>query len=104
MSRFLLSAHAQADLEVFSQDLDSFSRKSGDRMARSLYNMLNSIAEAPFQGPAHSGYTLLFGYEIRSRLVGSYRVYYRFVRSYPENMGVIHGARDHDAIMAGRLT
>jgi plasmid stabilization system protein ParE len=103
LKRFFISPAANQDLDEFRQYIDSLPSQPGDRMAHALGAVLLSIAANPYLGQASSALTRIAGEEIRSRLLGKYRVIYRFSRSAPEIIGILHTARDIPAILAQRL-
>ena len=72
-------------------------------MAHALGIVLQNIAENPFLSQTNSELARLAGEEIRSRLLGRYRVVYRFRNSCPEIIAILHIARDISAIMAQRV-
>jgi plasmid stabilization system protein ParE len=100
VKRFLLTPDAENDLGDSRAYLNSIPIDPAERIAQAIFETLGSIAEFPFQGPAHSHYTSLFGREIRSRFVNPYRIFYSFVDPVPEVIAILHGARNQATIIA----
>jgi plasmid stabilization system protein ParE len=67
VSRFLLSADAELDLEDLDRYLERLPAKPALAIAAEIYFMLNSIGDNPYMGIGHSELTRAFGEEIRSR-------------------------------------
>jgi plasmid stabilization system protein ParE len=103
MNRFVLSRHAQRDLEEIRAYSQSKPRKSHLKIGRALQKTLRSIAGAPFLGTVQSEFTRLAGTEIRSRLVDPYRIFYTVGAPTPEILAILHSARDIHSIMTVRL-
>jgi plasmid stabilization system protein ParE len=103
VSRFLLSRHAERDLDDILSYLDSIPDKPALRIASSIRQALKSVASHPYRGVIQSELTRLAGIEVRSRLVNSYRIIYTVGASASEIVGVLHTARDIGDIMAERL-
>ena len=103
MKRFLLSPYASRDLDEVISYLESFPVEPANRIGSSMRRMLENIGEYPLRGPAQSELTRIMGFEVRSRLVASYRVLYRAGPAVPEIIGILHAARDVPTIMAERV-
>jgi plasmid stabilization system protein ParE len=87
-------------LDYFGQIPDG----PANRILDSLEETFQSILTHPYLGAAHSELTRLLGEEIRSRLVASYRIYYRLGRSGSEIISILHGARDQRNVLTSRFT
>ncbi len=103
MSRYLFSLFADADFDDVAHYLGRLPARPATRIAVEIQRTLDLIGQYPYQGQAHSTYTRLLGHEVRSRLVASYRIYYRFDRKCPEILAILHASRDHSAILSARL-
>lgn len=64
------------------------------RVVQQLQVTLHSIGVQPMLGVAQSELTRLLGQEVRSRLTGSYRLFYRLGSDAPEIFAILHTARD----------
>jgi plasmid stabilization system protein ParE len=97
------SADGRHDL---AEILDYFGQTDGpaNRILDSLEETFQSILTHPYLGAAHSELTRLLGEEVRSRLVASYRIYYRLGRSGSEIISILHGARDQRNVLTSRFT
>ncbi len=103
VSRFLLSRHAERDLDEILSYLDSIPEKPACVTASAIQKALKSIASHPYRGVIQSELTRLAGIEVRSRLVNSYRIVYTVGANSSEILGVLHTARNIGDIMAERL-
>jgi plasmid stabilization system protein ParE len=104
MSRFLLTRDAQEDLEDIRAYHRGLPPEPALRIESRVQRTIFDLARNPHRGIADGRLTLLFGHEVRSRLASPYRIYYRLGGAYPEIVAILHGARDHAAVMAVRLT
>ncbi len=103
MKRFLLSHDADYDLDEILTYLDALPDKPAVLIASAIQKTLNSIADQPYRGGLQSELTRIAGVEVRARVVNSYRIFYHIRGETPEIVGVLHAARDSDAIMARRF-
>jgi plasmid stabilization system protein ParE len=99
----MLSPFASRDLDELISYLDGLPLEPANRIGSSVRRMLENIGENPLRGPEQSELTRIMGFEVRSRLVASYRVLYRVGSTVPEIIGILHAARDIPAIMAERV-
>jgi len=98
-----LSPDARRDLAEIRLYLTQLPVQPAKKIIREIKAMLRRIAENPYIGHAHSDLTRIAGKEIRSRLCGAYRIYYRLGQSVPEVFAIRHTARDTRGILANRL-
>ena len=103
MKRFLLSSNARRDLAQIKAWIDDLPVRPARHIANALNNAFDSIASNPFEVPADSALTRLFGQEVRSRLVKPYRVYSFTDGKHPEIIAILHGNRDKSALLAARV-
>ncbi len=103
MSRFLLSRFAEEDLDEVIAYLGSLPLEPGNRVGGAIRHTLESIGKNPMLGVTQSELSQVGGYEVRSRVVPPYRIFYRLAGRAPEVLGILHGARDVDAIMLRRV-
>ena len=103
MKRYTLNRDATSDLDDIIRDLRLISSRPALKIGKALQGMFRQIAEWPQLGV---GYKPLLGkhsYEIRSRLCGNYKIFYRADTPVPDILAVIHTKRDIDEIMSRRL-
>ncbi len=98
-----MSSDARRDLAQIKAWMDDLPAAPARRIANALRNAFDSIASNPFEVPADSALTRLFGQEVRSRLIKPYRVYYFTDGRHPEIIAILHGNRDKSAILAARV-
>ena len=103
MSPFYLSSDADRDLDEIKLYLDTVPSGPADRILAHVGMMLLRIADNPHIGMAHSDLTRIAKQEVRSRLCGVYRIYYRMGHQFPEVFAIRHTARDSHKILANRL-
>ncbi len=103
MKRFTLSPFATYDLEDLITYLGRLPPRPATRLGEAVRQTLERIGENPFHGTAQSELTRMMGFEVRSRLVASYRILYRVGPSVPEILAIVHSARDMRSIMAKRV-
>jgi plasmid stabilization system protein ParE len=101
--RFYFSPEASADLDEIQHYLDEIPRQHVVPIRRGLQNLIREIASHPDRGASHSQATLIFGFEVRTRVVIPYRIFYRDNRGIPEIIAVLHTARDIRSILSKRV-
>lgn len=103
MTRFVLSPFASEDLDGLIAYLEALPKRPALRIGKAIRRMLEQIGESPLLGTTQSELTRMMGFEVRSRLVESYRILYRTGGTVPEIIGVLHSARDVRKAMAKRV-
>jgi len=103
VNRYYLSADAELDFDEIIEYLSQLPQQPADRIGASIQHALERISDNPFVGRTQSDLTRRFGVEIRSWLVGTYRLIYRLDGTAPEIIGLLHTSRDITSIMGQRL-
>ncbi len=103
MKRYTLNRNAERDLDVIILHLRGIPVQPAMKIGKALQAMFNQIAEWPRLGVEHQGFQNRHGYEIRSRLCGDYKIFYRADMAVPDIIAVLHTKRDIDAIVQQRL-
>ena len=98
-----LSPEAELDLDEINAYLSQVPAGPAERVMRSIQDTMHSILAHPYLGAPHSHLTLLFGEEVRSRLVAPYRIFYRVRHNQPEIVSILHGARDQRSLLSSRF-
>ena len=98
-----LSSDAKRDLAEIRLYLGQLPANPAESIAREIRAMFRSIADNPYLGQAHSDLTLIAGQEVRSRLCGAYRIYYRICKTLPEIFAIRHTARNSRGLLINRL-
>jgi toxin ParE1/3/4 len=104
LSRRALSPDAEFDVDEINVYLSQAPVSAAERVMASIQETMHSIMAYPYLGAPHSELTRLLGEEVRSRLVASYRIYYRLGRSGSEIISILHGARDQRNVLTSRFT
>ncbi len=103
MNRFFFSPAANRDLAELKAYFDMLPKVPAHKIASALQAAFDSIAENPYRGVGQSELTRRAGFEVRSLLVNSYRIFYSVGGRVPEIMGVLHTSRNIASIMAKRV-
>lgn len=103
MNRFFLSPAAKRDLAEIKAYCEILPKVPARKIGAALQAALHGIADNPYRGVGQSELTRRAGFEVRSWLVNSYRIFYSVGGSVPEIMGILHTSRDITTIMAKRL-
>ncbi len=98
-----LSPDARRDLAEIRLYLTQLPVQPAKKIIREIKATLRGIAENPYIGQTHSDLTRIAGQEVRSRLCGTYRIYYRLGQPAPEVFAIRHTARNSRGMMASRL-
>jgi len=101
--RFYFSPEASADLDEIQRYLDQIPKQRVAPIRKGLRELIREIASHPDRGANHSQATLIFGFEVRTRVVTPYRIFYRDNRGVPEIIAVLHTARDIESILSKRV-
>jgi plasmid stabilization system protein ParE len=103
LNRYTLNRDAESDLDGIIRDLLGIPDRPALKIGKDLQAMLQQIAEWPRLGVEYKDFHSRYGYEVRSRLCGNYKIFYRAGLSTPDIVAVIHMKRDIDSIMRERL-
>ena len=103
MKPFYISGEADLDLGEIRLHLNTIPSGPADNILADIASTLLRVAENPYLGQTHSDLTRFAGEEVRSRLCGNYRIYYRLGQPVPEVFAIRHIARNNRAVLANRL-
>jgi plasmid stabilization system protein ParE len=103
LKRYTLNRDAESDLDGIIHDLLGIPDRPALKIGKDLQAMLQQIAEWPQLGLEYKDFRGKYGYEVRSRLCGNYKIFYRADIPMPDIIAIIHMKRDIDSIMRERL-
>ena len=103
MKRYTFNREASLDLDGILLDLQSIPAKPALKIGRDLKAMFEQIAEWPQLGLGYKRFHQEHGYDVRSRLCGNYKIFYRADLPMPDVLAVLHMKRDIETIMRERL-
>jgi plasmid stabilization system protein ParE len=103
LKRYTLNRDAASDLDGIIQDLLGIPAPPALKIGRNLQAIFQQIAERPQLGVGYNDFRTRHGYEVRSRLCGNYKIFYRADLAIPDILAIIHMKRDIDTIMRRRL-
>jgi len=103
LKRYTFNRDAMRDLDIVLGDLLEIPERPARRIGKALQAMFEQIAEWPQMGVGYKDFKIRHGYEVRSRLCGNYKIFYRSDIPVPDIIAVIHMKRDIGTIMRERL-
>jgi len=103
MTLYQLSPDTRRDLAEIRLYLTQVPVQPAKKIIREIKTMFRRVAENPYIGHVHSDLTRIAGQEVRSRLCGTYRIYYRLSQPVPQVFAIRHTACDSRGILTNRL-